>query len=351
MPMFCVCQNQNGDWHEYIRANPMSENWYRVPYALADTQWVHQGCRVRNEGHNGYDMKSKPDDYEPTSSWCDMEGHVGNAITAAAYGVVRKVVDYNCCRNIPDTVRNNADSIIAICTNDSTFSINSIFIEHLNGEWSAYHHIAQNTATVSVGQIVNAGDIIAYEGEVGPASSVHLHFALYYGISISPDSFQYTPAIKSHEYFIGQRIPLMCNTKEGYFVEGNYRNLSAYDPNTDEGAIGSCGSLGCVASDTIITSANWDSPHVIQRSDFISAHNVKINPPNIEGPCNDYSEVCDDDNTCTLPDHFCAHHSGGMHCRNNGGSVVFRAGDHITLYPGFHAKSRSFFRAEIGGCQ
>jgi hypothetical protein len=44
-----------------------------------------------------------------------------------------------------------------------------------------------------------------------------------------------------------------------------------------------------------------------------------------------------------------SHFDGDFVVRANGGTAV-RAGDRVTLSPGFHAEADSYFSASIGGC-
>jgi len=66
-----------------------------------------------------------------------------------------------------------------------------IVIDDGNGFRSIYVHLARVTATV--GQVVNAGDVIGFEGATGYASGCHLHYGLF-----NPDSsgrFQTDPEV------------------------------------------------------------------------------------------------------------------------------------------------------------
>lgn len=62
----------------------------------------------------------------------------------------------------------------ALCHN------NYVWIEHPNGEWTNYSHIAYHSATkkagLRVGEEVAAGQYIGDEGEVGCAMLKHVHF-------------------------------------------------------------------------------------------------------------------------------------------------------------------------------
>ncbi len=303
-----------------------------MPYMINDTQTVETGGNLRQLGHNGGDARTYPTTYDDDNLTCDsLDGDIGSPIVAAADGVVRWVIDSFCCRNVTN------DSICGFTTDNK---INGIFIEHAGDEWSAYFHIAENTAEVVVGEVVSAGDIIGYEGEVGPASAVHLHFAIYYGY-IGPSDFSTVPARQTSSKFKGQRIPKICNVSTGMLSTNQvFANQNVYDADDHDGATGPCGFLGCNLS-TSTLSGTTGIAFVRQTAFSISAENYEINPPIILGEC-------DDPDDCTSP-FYCS--LAEDKCRNNGGSVVFRAGSFIELRPGFHAKSRSFFQAEVGTCK
>ncbi|MFB6246605.1 MAG: M23 family metallopeptidase [Candidatus Pacearchaeota archaeon] len=54
--------------------------------------------------------------------------------------------------------------------------LNSISIEHENGEISEYAHLKYNGAKVKTGQYVDEGELIGYSGNTGLSSAPHLHF-------------------------------------------------------------------------------------------------------------------------------------------------------------------------------
>lgn len=57
---------------------------------------------------------------------------------------------------------------------------NNVWIEHPNGEWTNYSHLAKDSVTkkagLKVGEEVNAGQYIGDEGAVGCAMFKHVHF-------------------------------------------------------------------------------------------------------------------------------------------------------------------------------
>jgi len=58
---------------------------------------------------------------------------------------------------------------------------NYVVIDHLNGNYTVYGHMAPNTVTVSKNDIVNQGEIIGVMGNSGNSSGQHLHFQLEIG--------------------------------------------------------------------------------------------------------------------------------------------------------------------------
>jgi hypothetical protein len=83
-------------------------------------------------------------------------------IRAAATGTVVFVQD-----SLPD---NNG------WLGDQNQGNNEIVIRHSNGVFTRYAHMRQGTATVTVGQTVYAGSVIALVGNAGNSSEPHLHF-------------------------------------------------------------------------------------------------------------------------------------------------------------------------------
>jgi hypothetical protein len=137
---------------------PMSEGLYRLPYAtgtglrISGDVWTHNpaGCIDlvgREEADRGI-------------YW----------VTAMAGGWIRAIRDFNdreCHASLP--APNN------FCCNEFN---NFIVLEHPNGEWSTYIHLAQNSIRGrqwGIGRWVNAGDTLGREGSVGCSSGPHTH--------------------------------------------------------------------------------------------------------------------------------------------------------------------------------
>ncbi len=54
--------------------------------------------------------------------------------------------------------------------------LNSISIDHENGEVSEYAHLFHNGSLVKVGDFVETGQVIGYSGNTGYSTEPHLHF-------------------------------------------------------------------------------------------------------------------------------------------------------------------------------
>lgn len=144
------------------------------------------------------------DDHNPPNR-IDMSGISGGPyrIVAAAHGIVRFVEDSH-----------NANGS---CANN-----NYVWIEHSNGEWTKYSHIAQHSASmdagIAVGENVQAGQFIGIESDVGCASGDHLHFEV--AVPNDPND----PIDPVGGYIKGiNRIPRVCGVTSQLYQSGvNY---------------------------------------------------------------------------------------------------------------------------------
>ncbi|MCP3977614.1 MAG: peptidoglycan DD-metalloendopeptidase family protein [bacterium] len=148
---------------------------------------------------NGTSVKVSRDHLSHTPTLrIDMFGTGGGSktVAAAADGVIRVIVDTN---------------------SEPTTNNNYVWIEHPNGEWSKYSHMAQGTVTAlgwSVGDNVDAGDALGTESNVGQASGNHLHFQVS-----RPDD----PAnpITGGGFIIGEDlIPIICGIPGNMYISG-----------------------------------------------------------------------------------------------------------------------------------
>jgi len=90
----------------------------------------------------------------PTHNGLDYAGHLGNELYASDSGVV----------------------IYAGWSNRGYG--NTVVIDHGNGYTTIYGHIMDGGINVSCGQVVSAGQLIAYMGSTGNSSGPHLHFEI-----------------------------------------------------------------------------------------------------------------------------------------------------------------------------
>ncbi|WP_417866742.1 M23 family metallopeptidase [Xanthomarina gelatinilytica] len=77
--------------------------------------------------------------------------------------------------NIPD---NTTPGKLDYETNTSNASGNVVYIEHLDGTISTYCHLIPNSILVSVGDIVNTGQVLGRLGNSGNSFAPHLHMHL-----------------------------------------------------------------------------------------------------------------------------------------------------------------------------
>ena len=84
--------------------------------------------------------------------------------------------------------------VVIMSRNYSNYG-NTVIIDHGGGITTLYGHCS--SLCCSVGDIVVAGDLIAYVGSTGAATGPHLHFEVMYD-GVEQDSMQYYPDI--HQY-------------------------------------------------------------------------------------------------------------------------------------------------------
>jgi murein DD-endopeptidase MepM/ murein hydrolase activator NlpD len=101
-------------------------------------------------------------------------------------GKLRNAVDFIVRENTP--VLAAADGIVTFVKDDSYIGgpsveywqdSNFIVIQHANGEYSRYDHLAHRSAAVRTGQSVKRGQVIAYVGMTGFTYMPHLHFQVF----------------------------------------------------------------------------------------------------------------------------------------------------------------------------
>jgi len=188
-----------------------SQGVYRIPYA--------DGTEIKVT--NDHVKHSPP-------GRIDMGGRGGGPykIVAAADGVVRHVVDGFSkridCKANPDEPQNN----------------NYVWIEHANGEWTKYTHMAKDSsskkAKLRVGQTVAAGTYLGDESDVGCASGDHLHFEV--GVPRATDPITAVGGfLKDNADSKRNRIPRICGIDGGRFASGSTYNARKVPGNIPAG--------------------------------------------------------------------------------------------------------------------
>jgi murein DD-endopeptidase MepM/ murein hydrolase activator NlpD len=104
----------------------------------------------------------------------------------AHVGKLRNAVDFIVREDTP--VLAAADGFVTLVKDDSHIGgpsieywqySNFIVIQHANGEYSRYDHLAYRSATVTAGQHVRKGQVIARVGMTGFTYLPHLHFQVF----------------------------------------------------------------------------------------------------------------------------------------------------------------------------
>ena len=253
-------------WTSQAQQFSFSDGLYRIPYSNGTT--VNVTTNVWNHAPLGcFDMQ--------------REGAWGNFnIVAAAGGWIRAIRDHH-------SVSCGGSS----CCNDKN---NYIILQHLNGEWSSYVHLRQNSITNlghEVDDWVNAGTVLGLEGDIGCATGSHLHLE----VSRPRDT---TDAFDAYDGVLRRKgellNPVFCSVPGGYLLSGTAYNA-----------------INC----------NYDCPANQNSSGTIT------------------NQVLRADNTISSTIEF-----------NSGGTGMYRAGTEIVLSPGFLAKSGVMFTAQIKTC-
>src|ERR671910_3820061 len=113
-------------------------------------------------------------------------GQIDRTSSPAHTGKLRNAIDFIVAENTP--VLAAADGIITFVKDDSHkggpsieywHDSNFIVIEHPNGEYSRYDHLAHGSAVVRTGQYIKRGQVIARVGMTGFTYVPHLHFQVF----------------------------------------------------------------------------------------------------------------------------------------------------------------------------
>jgi len=154
-------QNTNESWNysftcQYKLGSAVAQHddsyVYALPYVPGESFRVTPGYdgKFSHKGSNRYAI-----------DWAMPEG---TPVCAARGGLVVKVKDYS-DRSGPSIAFDRFN--------------NFIVIRHEDGTLGQYAHLLKDSAAVTEGDIVQAGDIIARSGNTGFSSGPHLHFSVF----------------------------------------------------------------------------------------------------------------------------------------------------------------------------
>jgi murein DD-endopeptidase MepM/ murein hydrolase activator NlpD len=201
-----------------------SDGVYRIAYANGSN------VTVSNDHH----------DHSPAQDRIDMWVGIGTPMVAAASGWIRAVVDIhggtpNAGNGVDKNGAAQADALEDNCSGDgdggnvvgscSDYN-NYVWIEHPNGEWTKYSHVGTGTATPlwSVGDWINAGEVIGVEGFVGAANGSHLHWE----VGIPTDPTDETPFSEDGGFLQGTNVVgRICDIPDNLFVSGESYTAAA----------------------------------------------------------------------------------------------------------------------------
>lgn len=222
----------------------------------------------------------------------DMVGTNGDfngeyVVAAAADGFIRKIVENHSVQ---------CDCSVDNCEN------NYIWIEHANGEWTKYTHFKHNSVSVYnhyEGEFVTAGTALGYEGDVGCAAGVHLHFEAAQPVDTNTLVFSESGGYID-EAWAKNVIPVFCNISGNVMVKGG--DYFAGDCPSN------CGGL--------------------------------IVPFPVTVETGEYDVVLNDDEISNDDDYTIEGYGAGL----------FQAANEITLNVGFEALQNATFDARIGDC-
>ena len=164
-------QRWTGRWREPVPG--MRSNGYGVEryyYRASDsTRTIALGTQAKTRGTFAGDTSDAP--FTGAPSWrhsgIDIPARRGAPVLAPAAGVVVDVGEY-------------------------ILSGRTVIIDHGQGAVSAYFHL--DTATVSKGDVVRAGERIGRVGSTGLATGPHLHYTMYlHGKDVDPVSWRDMP--------------------------------------------------------------------------------------------------------------------------------------------------------------
>lgn len=156
-------------------------------------------------------------------------------IIAAKDGVVHKVND-GCSNNTG-----------GFCDSCGGTAGNYVVLKHSDGSYTKYYHLTLNSITVSVGESVKQGQVLAKMGTSGCSTGVHLHFQIDKGgygnnYAVDPMTYlshdNYRPASKKTDIVGDDNLQTIClNLKQNGYSDtataailGNMKAESGFLP-------------------------------------------------------------------------------------------------------------------------
>lgn len=128
-----------------------------------------------------------------------------------------------------DSIKSVWDGVVRLTNWDGGGYGNYVLVRHYNGLETLYGHLSD--IQCNVGQIVQAGDLLAKGGNTGRSSGPHLHFEIrYQGIPINPmEVFDFNShAIKSNTYLLSPETFSYLGRRRGSGGDGNPRTRKVY---------------------------------------------------------------------------------------------------------------------------
>jgi hypothetical protein len=298
---------------------PVSKGVYRSPFT-AGTAFRATNDHVSHNPHNRLDLSPTDNSVEhfvraAAGGWIEyiVDGFDTTCpVTCVSYDPTLPGRAGTCCpRNSPGCgpCAGGPPGCTTACRN------NYVWIRHANGEWTKYTHMKVGSVTAEglvVGQWVPAGRRLGIEGNVGWATSVHLHFevAVPDVVGAAPDPLGLTWDFGQIPNAVGDtatngnrqnRVPVFCQL--GFLRDdGTTYTATACD--------GQCTSDDPQIGGTVTTGTVY--------------YRQSTNTATVGGP-----------SAFTV---------------QSGAGASVRAGERITLRPPFTAAAGSFFAASLSAC-
>ena len=139
--------------------------------------------------------------------------------------------------DLGDSIKSVWDGIVRLTNWDGGGYGNYVLVRHYNGLETLYGHLSDIQCTV--GQIVQAGDLLAKGGSTGRSSGPHLHFEIrYQGIPINPmevfdfnnhkiNGFSYTISPETFDY-LGRRRQRGSGDEDNGQATSGYKTRKVY---------------------------------------------------------------------------------------------------------------------------